>query len=98
MEYKPREGIERVIVCGVSLLVPTRRASEECPNIATITMLESMFWRQLVNGKSFEEICAFYSGLTFKPMEAARPVVGGFFERLAEKGFVIPVEGTDEES
>lgn len=92
MEYKPREGIVKVSVCGVTLLVPTRRASEECPNIATLSMIESIFWSQLSKGKTVEDCCSFYSGLTFKPIEEARPVVEGIFERLAEKGFVVPAE------
>ncbi len=93
MEYKPREGIVRVMVCGVSLLVPTRRASEECPNIATLSMLEDMFWFQLAKGRSMEEICTFYSKMSFKPIDDARPAVEGFFERLYEKGFVVAAEG-----
>lgn len=92
MEYKPREGIVKVSVCGVNLLVPTRRASEDCPNIATLSLLESIFWSQLCRGKTVEDSCAFYAGLTFKPVEEARPVVESFFERLAEKGFVVPAE------
>lgn len=92
MEYKPRDGIVKAVICGQTLLVPTRRASEDCPNIASLTMLEGMFWWQLCNGKSIEEICAFYSGVTFKPIEEARPVVEGFFGRLCEKGFVVPAE------
>ncbi len=92
MEYKPREGIVKVNVCGVNLLVPTRRASEECPSIATLSFIESIFWNRLCRGKTVEDTCAFYSGMTFKPIEEARPFVVGFFERLAEKGFVIPAE------
>lgn len=92
MEYKPREGIVKTKICGATLLVPTRRASEKCPHIATLTMLEDMFWHLLCGGKTVEEICAFYSGVTFKPIEEARPVVEGFFGRLCEKGFIVPVE------
>jgi len=92
MEYKPREGIVKVRVCGVHLLVPTRRASEECPNIATLSLIEAIFWSQLQMGKTMEESCRFYAGLTFKPMDEAREFVEGFFERLAEKGFVIPAD------
>ena len=92
MNYKPRDGIIFVSICDAFLLVPTRKASEECPHIATLSMLEAIFWKQLSKGKTVAEISELYSHIAFLTLEEARIKVDGILSRLCSKGFLLPVE------
>ena len=92
MNYKPRDGITRVFICGAWLLIPNRKASELCPNIATISFPELIIWRQLEKGKDTEKVCSFFSDFFHKTLEESREVVKSFLDRMYERGFIVLVE------
>ena len=92
MEYKVREGIALLDVCGTHFLAPTHKAFEACPNITRITFLDVIFWKKLSEGAKVEDLCEFYATLSFKQPEEVRPKVESRLERLSEQGFLIPFD------
>ena len=92
MNYTVRPGIVPVSVCGANLLVPTRAASEACPNIATLSMIELMFWKKISLGEDTEKLYQLYASLSFHTVEDVRPKVDSMLQRLFEHGFLLKQE------
>ena len=92
MNYTVRPGIVPVSVCGANLLVPTRAASEACPNIATLSMIELMFWKKISLGEDTEKLYRLYASLSFQPIEKIQPKVDEILQRLYDRGFLLKQE------
>lgn len=92
MIYKIRPGVVLTNVCGASLLVPNREASEFCPYVIRIPLLWTVVWKALQKGDSSETICKALSILTNKSEEEAEIKLDEFLIKMSEKGFLIREE------
>ena len=92
MKYKLRDGIVTVSVCGTRLLIPTRKASEDCPGIATLSLFDRLIISQINKGLSVEELYQFFADISFRPVTDVRAQVDAFIDTFVSKGFLVPDE------
>ena len=76
MNYKPRPGVVLTQICGVSLLIPTRAAYQDCPSIHRLSLLWAATWG-LLTKKTDDEI---------------RARLDKFCLEMYEKGYMIAEE------
>lgn len=89
MKYRIRPGIVLTKVCGTSLLVPDRRASEYCSYVLPMPYLYAAHWKALEKGSSLEQIIQAHGILTKKPDAECRAEIEKLFSGLCDKGFLI---------
>ena len=92
MKYIQRPGVVLTKVCGTSLLVPNRAASEFCPYVIRLPFLPAGDWQALGNGKTVEMLYQGHSILKQISLEEAKAEVDKELASLCEKGFLIRVE------
>ena len=92
MKYKLIDGVAFVSVCGVQLLVPTRKASEVCRDIATLSLFDRLMLKLIREGKTVDELYKTFSELTFRPVDAVKPHIDKFIDIFVSKGFLVPDE------
>ena len=92
MRYVPRPGVVLTKVCGASLLVPNREASQACPHIMRIKGFLVLDWKALVNGKELEVLYKGHEVLKRISYEEAVEEVDSSLAKLCEQGFLIAEE------
>ena len=95
MKYKIRPGIVKAKICGSHYLIPTRKASEECPQILRLSLLTLASWELLEEDRK-QDIYRVYEILTKQPADEVRQTVDRMLSDLCAKGFLIEAE--DEEN
>ena len=95
MRYRIRPGIVKAKICGSQYLIPTRKASEECPQILRLSLLTIASWELIENHRE-QDIYRVYEILTKKPEDEVRKTVDQMLSDLCAKGFLIEAE--DEEN
>ena len=96
MKYRPREGVVLINLCGTFLLVPTRAASEACPGILTIPVIEVIVWRWMEKGKEYAEILDVLAKFAMKKPEEMQGYLDKILNKLYEKGFLVAAEEDDD--
>ncbi|MBO4562905.1 MAG: hypothetical protein J5772_04755 [Clostridia bacterium] len=97
MYYKLRDGIVQTKICGVFMLIPTRRASEYCPHIQKVGLLLYAAIELLERGEPMEKVYRMYSILTKKPDDEVHKMVHDQLEELCAKGFLVKTEDPNEQ-
>ena len=92
MRYVPRPGVVLTKVCGASLLVPTREASEACPHIVRLPGLLALEWKALADGKKLEDLYRAHEIFKHISHEEAVKQLDAAMATLCEKGFLIAEE------
>ena len=92
MRYVPRPGVVMTKVCGASLLVPNREASQACPHIVRLSGLLALDWNALAKGKELEILYKGHEILKRISYEEAVKEVDSSLAMLCEKGFLIAEE------
>lgn len=92
MKYIQRPGVVLTKVCGASLLVPNREASEFCPYVIQLPFLTAADWQALGNGRTVEMLYKGHMILRKMTMEEAAAEVDSELAVLCDKGFLIRVE------
>lgn len=95
MKYQYRPGIVRTHICGECLLIPTREASEACPEIIRLPLLGAAVLEVIEKGKDLSVITGAFRKLTGKPAADIDRRISEFLEDLCEKGYLIRT-GDDE--
>lgn len=96
MRYIPRPGIVLTQVCGASLLVPNREASQFCPHIIRLSGMMALDWKALCRGEELEVIYRGHEILKRISREESVSEVDSALSMLCEKGFLIAVEDETE--
>ncbi len=90
--YKTRPGIVFTKICGVKLLIPTRKASEDCPRFKRLNFFTSMIWQMLEAEKTMEEIYELLHIFIKEPDEIVREKVDKILIEFEKDGFLIAEE------
>ena len=90
MKYKPRPGIVCTQICGVYLLIPTRRVFDVCDRIEVLTGIRKAAWRSLCNGNTVENLIRGYQIITKCSEEEATAYFRDFCDDLCRKGYLLP--------
>lgn len=93
MKYVCRPGIVLTKICGQWLLVPTRKASESCPNIIKLTLPAVIIWKMMEKEKTEEDMQRALAILTHKDRDNSEMFVRNIVETFVERGLLIPCEG-----
>ena len=88
MIYSCRPGIVLTKICGQWLLIPTRAASEHCPNVTRLTFPAALIWGMIEKRKSREDIQRAMSILTHDETKA-RDVVRSIIDSLLERSLLL---------
>lgn len=89
MNYVCRPGIVLTKICGQWLLIPTREASEHCPNVIHLSLPSVFVWRMIEKRKSREDIDKAIAILTHKDSGKVREITGSIIGRFIEKDLLI---------
>ena len=89
MNYSPRPGIVRAKICGEYLLIPTRSASEECPEVMRLSLMGAALWEELEKGRELKKLYEVFAILSRKPEEEIRERTDKLLDRLYEKGYLV---------
>ena len=92
MRYKPRPGVVLTKICGVHLLVPTREASVECPNISRLSLLGIAAWDVVTNNRSIQDLYRMQQILSRTDEASAKEYVDAFLQKMCDNGFLIQVD------
>ena len=92
MKYQYRPGIVRVQICGEYLLVPTREASEACPEIIRLPLLSAAVLEEVEKGRDLSIISGSFQKLTRRSASDIDSRIHVILENLCEKGYLIRVE------
>ena len=92
MNYRLRDGVARVSVCGAMLLVPSRAASEYCPGILRVNFTQRVIWMTLERGQDLAYAASALAKFSFKTVEEIQPKVDEALEKLVSYGFLIAEE------
>lgn len=95
MRYKIRPGITRTNICGVQVLVPTRKASEACPSLMRLNLISSIVWETIEKDLPMEKAKQACKILLRKPDNEVDARVQKILDHFYEKGFLIREEGQD---
>ena len=89
MKAVPREGIVLTKICGMYLLVPTRKASEHCKVIVPLSIFELMCWEGISKDKTVEELYTITEKAFRRKPEDARRLIDSAVDSLASRGCLI---------
>lgn len=89
VKYRHRPGIVMVRICGEYLLVPTREASEICPQIIRLRLMPAALWEEIGKGNGTDKICFFYEKLSKKSKEEVEQQIETILRELYEKGYLV---------
>lgn len=89
MKYKPLDGIVLTQICGKSYLIPTRKASQQCPSVIGLSLAGKIMWETIVKGDSIDDTIKVLVILLKKPEETVRKMADKFFDSLYKKGFLV---------
>lgn len=92
MNYKIRHGIIRTKICGVQMLVPTREASEKCPNVMQLSLISSIVWETIEKNMPMEKAHQACKILLRKSDEEVDARIKTIIDHFCEKGFLV-IEG-----
>ncbi len=92
MNYRLREGVARVSICGAMLLVPSRAASEFCPGVMRINFTQRAIWMTLEKGQTMDDVAKVLSALYLKQPEDIWPKLQSEIDKLVSYGFLIAEE------
>ena len=90
MKYRVRPGLVLVTVCGVALLVPTRSASEQFPEVVPLSFLQIAIWEGMSKPLPMEKLYLAFQMLLKKPEDETRAFVDAQLDTLYQKGVLIP--------
>ena len=97
MSYKIRPGITHVNICGANLLIPTRAASVECPNVVRLGGLGSLLWGYVEGTLPRGLIVNLMTKTQKKPVAEIESQIDASLRDLCEKGFLIEVPDEEDE-
>lgn len=89
MNYKYRPGITRVRICGQYLLVPTRDASEYCPEIIRLPLLSAAVLEEIEKGRDLSIISGSFQKLTGRPASDIDGRISSLLEDLCDRGYLM---------
>ncbi len=92
MNYRLREGVARVSICGTMLLVPSRAASEYCSGVMRINFTQRVIWKTLERGQTMDDAANGLSMLFLKQPEDVWPKLQSEIDKLVSCGFLIAEE------
>ena len=92
MNYVPRPGIVRVVICGENVLIPSRSASDYCKTVQRLPLMLAAAWNAFEKGVSFENNVNVLSQIMRSPREKVKENLRISCEELCKKGFMIRVE------
>ena len=91
MKYQYRPGIVRVRICGEYLLVPTREASEACPEIIRLPLLSAAVLEEIEKGRDLSIVSSSFQKLTGRSAEDIDSRIRSILENLCERGYLVQV-------
>ncbi len=91
MTYKYRQGIVRVRICGEHLLIPTREASEQCPEIIRLPLLSAAVLEEIEKGRDLSIISGMFQKLTGKTADDIDNRIEATLEDLCDRGYLMQV-------
>ena len=91
MRYRQRPGIVKTNICGVSYLIPTRKASEACPNVLKLSLISTVAWEAVAKQRE-ADIYHIYGLLTKKPITEVHEIIDKLLHDLCDQGFLIEAE------
>lgn len=91
MNYKVRQGIVCMQICGADMLVASRPVWEYCPHVQPIPAFWAKCWVMLEKGYSSDELIGAFVRLLNRSEEEVRPRLEKIFRSLSDKGFLIAV-------
>ena len=74
------------------MLVPTREASEQCPEIIRLPILGAAVLEEIEKGRDLSIISRSFQKLTRKPAAEINDRINSMLDDLCEKGYLILVE------
>lgn len=92
MKYRLRPGVVSVNICGSTLLIPNREASEFCTGIRKISLPVLIALDKMEKNESMDIAYQVYSELMRRTKEEAREKIDGQLASLCESGFLLAVE------
>ena len=90
MHFITHKGIVLTKVSDIYLLVATREAWDDCPQIKLITPTQAAFWGFIENGLDEEEILDEIEHIEKK--ELLLRIYNSFIKRMKESGYIIGEE------
>lgn len=96
MAYRTRPGIVMTNICGVLLLIPTRKAAESCTGMLKLSLLSSIMWETIEKSMPMEKAFQAFQILTKRSDDEVRAKMREVQESLCEKGFLIEVPDEDD--
>ena len=98
MQYRVREGIIKLKICGKAFLAPTRKAFDYCYPIIPLNIFNSIIWQMLSNGQSVDEIYNVFEQMFVMSKNdgtkntSFRDIVDKYLRDFIDKGYVIEKE------
>ena len=92
MRLITRPGIVFATICGVRLLIPTRAASESCPNIFQLNLISAIIWGSIEKNLPVDEAKKAIKALTKKTEEEVDALWDSTVQAFLERGYLIPAE------
>ena len=97
-QYRIRPGIYKVSICGSRFLIPTRKASEECPSILKMNVMQDLSW-DILEKNTFDEartkLIKMLLLLTKTSEEKASERVDHMIDSLYHMGFLVLTEESE---
>ena len=88
MEYTCRPGVVFCKICGESLLIPTREASEETPDIIRLSLPAVIVWKSIEQGKTFDHVSKLFSILMHHDEEKAEQALNQIIQSFEERRLI----------
>lgn len=96
MKYKLRPGVTQVNICGANLLIPTRAAAAECPNVVRLGRMGSLLLGYVEGTLPRGLVVNLMSKTQKKPLPEIEAQIDASLRDLCEKGFLIEIPGEDD--
>ena len=96
MNYKINPSYVLVKICDTNLLVAKREKWEENPVVQPVPPIHALFWPMMDKGKTSEEVIQAFSKGFQKPREVIEKMFSGIVDNLADNGYLVPVEESDQ--
>ncbi len=92
MQYKQRAGIVTTKICNMTVLIPSRAASEHCNCIQKLPSLWAATWSAIGRGVPMSESISIHMMITKKSEEEVIASLDQFCKEMVRKGFMIVID------
>lgn len=91
MKYQYRKGIVMARICGEYLLIPTREASEDCPEVVHLTLFGATVLEAIENSRDLSKISGAFQKLTGRPAPEVDERINTLLNDFYEKGYLVRI-------